>query len=159
MRRNILILLSFIAALGLGGPVLAGSSAGGAGGGHAAATSSHVSSSHGGSLGHAGAEIGSHLAVMHMGSREESELSKFGFVDAHQETLDGHHTVVAVFQHASLTERERAVLHRYHFKGFNQCIGQGACEEASQRGQMFCRRARNVAITSDWECLDFRPKD
>jgi hypothetical protein len=162
MRHNILISLIFVGALGLSGAAFAVASTGGAGGGGGGAHgggASHPSSARGGTAAHASPEIGSQLTSISPGSREASALSRLGFVDAHPETIAGHHTVVAVFQHAALTDRDRELLHRYHFKGFNQCIGRGACEEASQHGQMFCRRARNVAITSDWECLDFRPKD
>ena len=79
-----------------------------------------------------------------------------GFVEAHHEMIDGHHATVAVFRHAPLSVSERDRIHHYHFKGFNECAGHGACAEPKAGEETYCRRARNVAITSDLECLSFQ---
>jgi hypothetical protein len=83
-----------------------------------------------------------------------------GFVEAYDGRIDGHAAYVAVFHlRAPLTATEREHIHRYHFKGFNECAVHGACLEPKGGEEMYCRRARNVAITDDLECLSFRRSD
>jgi hypothetical protein len=79
-----------------------------------------------------------------------------GFVEAYTQKIAGHNATVAVFHHAPLTAPERDRIHRYHFKGFNECAGHGACTESTGGEEIYCRRARDVAITSDLECLSFK---
>jgi hypothetical protein len=82
-----------------------------------------------------------------------------GFVESYTQKIDGHNATVAVFHHAPLTASERDRIHRYHFKGFNECAVRGACAQPKGGEEMYCRAARDVAITSDLECLSFRPDD
>jgi hypothetical protein len=83
-----------------------------------------------------------------------------GFVEAYSERIDGHNVTVAVFHRAPLTATEKNNLNRYHyrFKGFNDCVGHAGCSEQAKGGEeTYCRRARDVAITNDQECLSFQP--
>jgi hypothetical protein len=85
-----------------------------------------------------------------------------GIVDLYNARIDGHDATVAVFHHATLTATERDHLNQYHyhFEGFNPCAGHAGCDDQAKRGEeMYCRTARNVAITSDLECLSFRPSE
>jgi hypothetical protein len=76
----------------------------------------------------------------------------------HGETIDGHKATVVDFKGHLLSKSEKERIYHYHFKGFNECNGHGACPDSEiGRAEMYCRRARNVAITSDLECLSFRP--
>jgi hypothetical protein len=173
MRPNLMIIAAFIGTFALAGLAPAASSAGGHGGGgaasggagHGGGTAAAGVAGHGGGAaahgvaGHASARLGSRIASIGPGTREESELAKLGFVDAHDEQIDGHHATVAVFHRASLTASERDRIYHYHFKGFNECAGHGACAEPKAGGEMYCRKARNVAITSDLECLSFRASE
>jgi hypothetical protein len=132
----------------------AGGHSGGGGGGHGGGSAAH------GGAGHASARLGGRTPSTGLGTRERSELAKMGFVDAYNARIDGHDATVAVFHHAPLTATERDRLNHYHFKGFNQCAGHGGCAEQPKRGEeMYCRTARNAAITSDLECLSFRPSE
>jgi hypothetical protein len=167
--RVSLISICFIGVFGLAGLASAASSAGGQGGGGAAqgggaghgGGAAQGGAGHGGGAahggaGHASATLGSHIPSIGLGTREESELAKMGFADAYNARIDGHWATVAVFHHTPLTATERDRLNHYHFKGFNQCAKHGACAEPKVGEEMYCRRARNVAITSDLECLSFR---
>ena len=83
-----------------------------------------------------------------------------GIVDLYNARIDGHDATVAVFHHATLTATERDHLNQYHyhFEGFNPCAGHAGCDDQAKRGEeMYCRTARNVAITNDLECLSFQP--
>jgi hypothetical protein len=156
MRVNLMSICVFIGAFGLAGLAPAAPSAGGHGGGGAAA---HAGAGHA-SSGHAGTPLGGRISSMGFGTREASELAKMGFVDAYYGRIDGHDATVAVFHpRAPLTVTEREHIYRYHFKGFNECALHGACPESKGGEEMYCRRARNVAITSDLECLSFRRSD
>ena len=172
MRHNLMIIAAFIGAFALGragsGRLIGGGSWRRGGGFRGRrtrwGTAAHGGPGHAGGMahggaGHASARLGSRIASIGPGTREESELAKLGFVDAHDEKIDGHHATVAVFHRASLTASERDRIYRYHFKGFNECAGHGACGEPKAGGEMYCRKARNAAITSDLECLSFRGSD
>ena len=162
MRTSFMSICAFIGAFGLAGLAPAGSSpgasspAGHGGGGAAPAGAAHA----GGAAheGHASAQIGSRIPLVALGNRERSGLGKIGFVDAFDTRIEGHNATVAVFHRAPLTTTEKDHLRHYHFKGFNECAGHGGCAEQAKAGEeMYCRRARNVAITSDLECLSFQP--
>jgi hypothetical protein len=151
MRLNLMIIGLFVGALWLTG----------------SASAAPPASAHGGAVAHAGAGSGAahggaghesaRLASIGLGTHAESELAKMGFVGAHEEMIDGHNATVAVFHRAPLTATERDSIYHYHFKGFNQCAGHGACAEPKVGGgEMYCRKVRTVAITSDLECLSFR---
>jgi hypothetical protein len=149
MRLNLMIISLFVGALGLTELPSVASPTGAPGGAaaHAGGPGHSRGAAHEGA-GHMSARLGSHIS---------SELTKMGFVDAHEEMIEGHHATVAVFHGAPLTAAERDRIYHYHFKGFNQCAGHGACAEPKVGGdEMFCRRSRTVAITSDLECLSFR---
>jgi hypothetical protein len=158
-----MIIAVFIGAFWLIGAAAAGTSGGGSGGGHggggahAGSGAGHAGAGHALS-GHASAELGSRIASIGRGTREESELSKMGFAEAHHEMVDGHHATVAVFHHDPLTlsDRESMLRHHFHFKGFNECAGHGACPGENVGEETYCRSARNAAITGDLECLSFR---
>lgn len=155
MRVILISICAFIGAFGLAGLAPAASSAGGHGGGgasgHGGGAAAHTGA------GHTSARLGSRIFSTGLGTREESELAKMGFVEAYDGRIDGHHATVAVFHlRAPLTATEREHIYRYHFKGFNECAAHGACPEPKGGEEMYCRRARNVAITSDLECLSFR---
>jgi hypothetical protein len=162
MHLKILIICAFIGSFEPAGWALATSSGGG-GGGHGGGGAAHAGAAHGAGPareggGHASAQLGSRIPIG-TGTREESELARLGFVDAYVGTIGGHNATVAEFKNHPLTVSERVRLYRYHFKGFNECIGHGACPQPAGGAEMYCRRARNVAITSDLECLSFRPSD
>lgn len=167
MRVNLLSLCAVIGAFGLAGLAQAasaggaagggggggggghggGGGAGGHGGGAAQASAAHGGAAHAG-IGYAGALSGSRIST--------GALSKSGFVGARADRIDGHNATVVVF-HRPLTATERDRIQHYHFKGFNECAGHKACTEQNQnRGEeVYCRRASNVAITNDLECLSF----
>jgi hypothetical protein len=150
MRVNLKSICAFIGAFGLAGLAPAASPAAGHGGGAAA---------HAGAA-HASARLGSRIFSMGLVTREESELARMGFVEAYDGRIGGHDATVAVFHlRASLTATEKEHIYRYHFKGFNECALHGACPEPKGGEELYCRRARNVAITSDLECLSFRRSD
>jgi hypothetical protein len=156
MRVSVMSICAFIGAFGLAGLAPAASSPSGHGGGGMA---------HGGGAahegtGHVSARLGSRIPAIGLGTRAGSELAKMGFVDAYNARIGGHDATVAVFHRAPLTATDRDHLSRYHyrFKGFNECAGHGGCPEQAKGGEeMYCRTARNVAITNDLECLSFRP--
>jgi hypothetical protein len=138
-----------------------GQGGGGGGGGHGGGGAAHGGAGQGGSAAHGGAghAIGIHIPSIGLGTRE-GNLAKMGFVDAYKARIDGHDATVAVFHRAPLTAAERDHLYHYHFKGFNDCVVHEACAgRVKEGGEMYCRRARNVAITSDLECLSFRPSE
>ena len=167
--RVYLMSVALIGAFGLAGLVPAAASPNGQGGGGAAHAGGSGAAHSGGSgaahsgggaahagAGHANAGLGSRIASIAGGTRERSELAKAGFVDAYAEKIDGHNATVAVFHRAPLTATERDRIYRYHFRGFNECASHGACAwPKAGAGEMYCRRAQNVAITSDLECLSF----
>jgi hypothetical protein len=162
MRLKLMILGAFMGAFGLAGLALAIGSGGGGGAGHGGGGGG---AGHAGT-GHAGAQLGSRIPSISFGGREpsislgthgDSEFAKVGLVGVHGETIDGHKATVVVFRGHPLSRSEKDRIYRYHFKGFNECAGHGACPESGGGTEMYCRRARNVAITSDLECLSFRP--
>jgi hypothetical protein len=160
MRVIIMSTFAFIGAFGLAGFAPAASSANGQGGGagaHGGGPAHGGSAAHEGT-GHSTSRLGSRIPSMGLGTREAAQLARMGLADAYSTKIGGHDATVAVFHHAPLTAAERDNLHRYHFKGFNSCAGHEGCAEQVQAGEeLLCRRARNVAITSDLECLSFRP--
>jgi hypothetical protein len=157
MRLKPMIISVFMVAFGLTGVASAASQTGGHGSEAGHGDAGHSSGRAHEGAGHVSARLGSRISSIGLGTREESELAKMGFVDAHEEMIGGHNATVAVFHRAPLTATERDRLYHYHFKGFNQCAGHGACAEPKVGGEeMYCRRVRNVAITSDLECLSFR---
>ncbi|MGD0501690.1 MAG: hypothetical protein ABSD02_03055 [Steroidobacteraceae bacterium] len=147
MRVSLLSICAFVATFGLAGLAPAAASPAGHGGGAGA---------HGGG-GHAGSAA--HEGTGHSTDRLGSRIPSNGLVvEAYKATIDGHDATVAVIHRSPLTATERDQLYRYHFKGFNDCAGHRACAGQVKAGEeMYCRPARNVAITSDLECLSFRP--
>jgi hypothetical protein len=149
MRLKLMIIVVFMGAFGLTAVVSAASQTGGHGSGAGHGDAGHSSGPAHEGAGHVNARLGSRIS--------SPELAKMGFADAHEEMIGGHNATVAVFHGAPLTAAERDRLYHYHFKGFNQCAGHGACAEPKVGGEeMYCRKVRNVAITSDLECLSFR---
>ncbi len=161
MRLKLMIVGAFIGTFGLAALALPTGSGGGGGAGSGGGGGSHGGGAAQASTGHASARLGSRIPSTGFGTREESELAKIGFVGVHEETIDGHNATVVVFKGHALTVSERELIYRYHFKGFNECTRRGTCAEprAPEMYEMYCRRARNAAITRDLECLSFRPSE
>jgi hypothetical protein len=169
MRINLVSFCAVIGAFGLAGLAQSASSAGGAAGGgghgggvaggHAGGAATHGSAGHGGAVhdgvGLASTPLGSRIPTG-LETRGDPTLAKMGFAGAYADRIDGHNATVAVFHRAPLTAAERDRIHHYHFKGFNECAGHGACAEAKRGEEIYCRRASSVAITNDLECLSFR---
>ena len=165
MRVGLLSICGLIGAFLLPALAAAASSPGGHGGGGASGGAAPASAVHGGGAAHegaghaTGARVGSRIPSVGPGAREGSKLAKMGFVDAYNARIGGHDATVAVIHRAPLTAAERDQLRRYHFKGFNECVGHEGCPEQQPKPgeEMYCRTARNVAITHDLECLSFQP--
>jgi hypothetical protein len=165
MPVSLMSICGLLGAFGLAALASAASSPAGHGGGGAAPASAvHSGGAAGGGAahegaGHASARFGSRIPSIGPGTREGSKLAKMGLVDAYNARIGGHDATVAVIHRAPLTATERDQLHRYHFKGFNECVGHEGCSEQQPKAgeEMYCRTARNVAITHDLECLSFQP--